>query len=210
MDPPLQSSDQDAVAWVPDFLQLYDYMVAGILRALPEARVGGPASTGPSKESACFFLEQFLEHCVNGINSVTGQTGTQIDFVSFHTKGAHFRSRRLYNPYLTFERESPSSQTMMQDIKTGLEIISKYPVLSSLPVLVNECDPAVGTIYGVYDNPNFNISNTEYYPNFLCALVKRILDLNDTYSNQIKFATSWAFYFEGKRYFEGRRLPGRT
>ena len=72
-------------------------------------------------------------------------------------------------------------------------------------MFVDECDPAVGTIYGVHDNPNFIVTNTEYYPNFLCALIKRILDSNKRFESKVRLITTWAFYFEGKRFFEGNR-----
>ena len=34
------------------------------------------------------FLRDFLEHCLRGTNYATGQTGTPLDFVAFHAKGA--------------------------------------------------------------------------------------------------------------------------
>ena len=58
------------------------------------------------------------------------------------------------------------------DIRAGLDGRGR-PGLPALPVLVDECDPAVGTIYGVHDNPNFVVTNSEHYPTFLCALVRR-------------------------------------
>lgn len=188
-----------------DYCRLYDYSVAGATRALPTVKIGGPAVTRPGLKSARNFLARFLQHCTSGTNAVTGKIGTRLDFVSFHTKGAHYSQRRIYNPYLPVERECPSSSTMIRDIQCGLETLARFPDLKTVPVLVDECDPAVGTIYGVYDNPNFIITNTEYYPNFLCALVKRILDLNERFENKVELMTTWAFYFEGKRFFEGNR-----
>jgi len=35
--------------------------------------------------------------------------------------------------------------------------------------------------------------------------MKKILDLNDQETVQVEQATSWSFYFEGERYFEGTR-----
>lgn len=90
---------------------------------------------------------------------------------------------------------------MLTDITNNLNIISKYPTLNDVAVIVDECDPAVGTIYGVYDNPNFIVCNTEYYPSMVAAIIYSILAL----SARIKLITHWAFYFEGKRLFEGNR-----
>jgi xylan 1,4-beta-xylosidase len=94
---------------------------------------------------------------------------------------------------------------MLRDIRVGLEAVAAFPELRGRPMVVDECDPAVGTIYGVYDNPNFVVTNTEYYPAFLCGLVRRVLDLDREFGDRIAFLTSWAFYMEGKRFFEGNR-----
>ena len=188
-----------------EYCTLYDYTVDGATRALPTVRVGGPASTSPGNAAAGAFLAQFLDHCVHGTNAITRKPGTRLDFISFHSKGAHYACRRIYNPYAEVRKEAPSSFVMMNDIRTGLHIIGNYPELHGIPVYVDECDPAVGTIYGVFDNPSFVVTNTEYYPTFLCAMVKRILDLNPSFANQVSLITTWAFYMEGKRYFEGNR-----
>jgi xylan 1,4-beta-xylosidase len=188
-----------------DYCRLYDHAVAGATAALPSVRIGGPATTGPGDPSARDYLRRFLAHCVEGRNHVTGETGTRLDFVSFHTKGAHYSRRRVYNRQLPVERESPSSASMLHDIRAGLETLRDFPGLAACPVLVDECDPAVGTIYGVHDNPNFVVTNSEYYPTFLCALVRRILDLDAAFGDRIASITTWAFYMEGKRFFEGNR-----
>ena len=94
---------------------------------------------------------------------------------------------------------------MLRDIRAGLEAVAAVPALAGRPVVVDECDPAVGTIYGVHDNPSFVVTNSEYYPAFLCALVRRVLDLDRSFGDRIAFVTTWAFYMEGKRWFEGNR-----
>ncbi len=188
-----------------DYCRLYDHAVAGATRALPSVRIGGPATTGPGDPAAREYLRRFLEHCGSGRNAVTGGKGTRLDFVSFHTKGAHYSRRRIYNWQAPVERESPSSASMLRDIRAGLETVAAFPALGGRPVLVDECDPAVGTIYGVHDNPNFAVTNTEYYPTFLCALIRRVLDLDADFGDRIALVTTWAFYMEGKRFFEGNR-----
>ena len=188
-----------------DYCRLYDHAVAGAVRALPSVRIGGPATTGPSDPAARAFLERFLAHCVTGRNAVSGAIGTRLDFVSFHTKGAYYSPRRIYNWQRPIERQHPSSGKMLRDIRAGLETVAAVPALAGRPVVVDECDPAVGTIYGVHDNPSFVVTNSEYYPAFLCALVKRVLDLDLGFGERIAFVTTWAFYMEGKRWFEGNR-----
>ena len=41
-----------------EYFKLYDYAVAGVRAALPGAKVGGPASTGPASAKASAFLER--------------------------------------------------------------------------------------------------------------------------------------------------------
>ncbi len=67
--------------------KLYDYTAAAVKRALPQAHVGGPATTGPAAPHAAKFLRDFLTHCVKGKNYATGKTGSPLDFISFHAKG---------------------------------------------------------------------------------------------------------------------------
>ena len=113
--------------------------------------------------------------------------------------GAGYNPQRSYGHKVPLEH--PSLAKMLTDITNNLNIIYKYPTLNDIAVIVDECDPAVGTIYGVYDNPNFIVCNTEYYPSMVAAIIYNILSL----STRIKLITHWAFYFEGKRFFEGNR-----
>jgi xylan 1,4-beta-xylosidase len=184
---------------VDEYCKLYDYSVAGATRAFPRVKIGGPGSTDKGSP----FLRHFLNHCTRGHNYLTGQTGTQLDFISFHTKGAYYSPRRTYGHPV--ETASPSVSKMMYDIQRCLGVIAEFPELTGKPVFVDECDPAVGTIYGVYDNPNFIVCNTEYYPTFVAALVGEILKLNGNVPIPVTMITHWAFYFEGKRFFEGNR-----
>ena len=165
-----------------EYCQLYEASVAGVTAALGDAQVGGPATTDHGPE----FLARVLDRV------------SRLDFASFHSKGAYYSVRRNYNPLRPPPREAPSLARMLHDIERNTAIIrDRFP---NIPILVDECDPAVGTIYGVFDNPSFVVSNSTYYPTMLCALAAKLLDMG-----HIDLFTSWAFYFEGKRWFEGNR-----
>lgn len=172
-----------------EYVALYDASYDGAKSAFLRAQVGGPGTT--SRGNA--FLERFLAH-------VAGSE-RRPDFLSFHTKGAAYTPRRLYNPYTEVAQETPSTAKMLDDIRKSVAVIEAFPEFADLPIYVDECDPAVGTIYGVYDNPNFVVTNSEHYPSFVCNLVGALL--ND--EPRISLITQWAFYFEGKRWFEGNR-----
>ncbi|MBA8793093.1 xylan 1,4-beta-xylosidase [Friedmanniella endophytica] len=190
-------NEPDIFYWrgsVEEFCALYSVTAAAVRAELPEARVGGPAVTSGGAD----FLRRFLAH--------TSRTGDPLDFVSYHSKGCAFPSR-LYRPAddPPPERLSPSSTKMLHDLRTLDRVIAEFPRYADLPAVVDECDAAVPAHFGRYDNPNYGFQNTEYYPVFQVKLMKKVLDLNATERVRIDRATSWSFYFEGERFFEGTR-----
>ena len=67
------------------FLNYYDACSEGLKAASPKLRMGGPAAAcrDSSFSVICWAL---LQHCENGTNYFTGETGVRIDFISFHHK----------------------------------------------------------------------------------------------------------------------------
>jgi len=133
--------------------------------------------------------------------------GAPLDFVSFHTKGARFVPWRVYGPLggPPPERQSPSMLKMLREVRAALGAVAAHPQFRDLPCIVDECDASVPAHWGAYDNGNFVYRNTEYYPVFQCKLMKKLLDLNDEGGAHVDQATTWSFYFEGERFFEGTR-----
>jgi xylan 1,4-beta-xylosidase len=175
-----------------EYCQLYDYSVAAIKGVDPRLKIGGPGVAFGGD-----FLDGFLAHCDSGVNSVTGKNGTDLDFISFHLKGTHWPA-----PGMPVQ---PSWKQMHNSMQRFCGVIQKYPQLAQLPVFIDECDIDVGTIQGVYDNPSLEFRNTEYYATFLCRLSKLTLETAQQYNLNLDLITTWAFYFEGKRAFEGNR-----
>jgi xylan 1,4-beta-xylosidase len=221
-------NEPDIAYWrgtVEQYCALYDHTVAGLSRALGEIKVGGPAVTGG--ERATRFMDAFLAHCAGtgggATNAVTGERGARLDFITFHTKGSAFGRR--YDPLsddgavfawggdgegrgrVEVPRLSPSRKKMLTEIRAHLRVASRYPSLRGVPCIVDECDPCVPAHYSRYDNANFGFRNTSYYPTFMASVFKRLLDLNAALPEapDVTLATSWAFYFEGERFFEGFR-----
>jgi xylan 1,4-beta-xylosidase len=191
-------NEPDIFYWrgTPDqFYDLYTVTARAVRSVLPHAKVGGPAVTGGGVE----FLRGFLAH--------TSTHQTPLDFVSFHTKGSAFTPWRVYGPTggPAPEQQNPSATKMLFEIRRMLRVIGEFEDYRSLPAIVDECDAGVPAHYSVYDNANFQFQNTEYYPVFQAKLFKKILDLNDVEPVAVDQATSWSFYFEGERYFEGTR-----
>ena len=55
-----------------EFYKLHDYAIAGVRRALPSARVGGPHTAGHGGP----YMEGFLDHITKEKNYATGEQGT--------------------------------------------------------------------------------------------------------------------------------------
>ena len=115
-----------------EYDKLYDYAVDGVRRALPEAKVGGPATTGPGAPKAAAYLKQFLEHCASGTNFANGKTGAPIDFISFHAKGT---------PELKDGHVQMGLAHELRDVDEGLKIVASFPQFAHLPVILTEADP---------------------------------------------------------------------
>jgi fibronectin type 3 domain-containing protein len=62
--------------------KLYDFTVGAVKRVHSNLQVGGPVVAGS-------YIEPFLEH-LKEKNYLTGQKGTQVDFLSFHSYGSVF------------------------------------------------------------------------------------------------------------------------
>jgi xylan 1,4-beta-xylosidase len=196
-------NEPDIFYWtgtVAEFCRLYDYTVAGLQAALPQARMGGPATTSSSRRSeSSAFLRSFLEHVTRGVNHLTGQIGTRIDFVSYHAKGGGFP----HNPEAT--KETPTLYTLLGNVQSGLDVIGDFSELSRAELILSECDPdgwAAGTIH---DNPNLFYRNSEYYASFVAATINKLMDRRAVNGARIDGVLTWAFLFEDRDFFEGFR-----
>lgn len=176
------------------FNELYTATARAVRNVLPHGLVGGPTVTS----SGLDFLRQFLDY--------TTERNEPLDFISYHTKGCRFPTRE-YGPLGAPARErlNPSSTKMLYDLRSFNRAIATYEQYRDTPAIVDECDAAVPAHFGRYDNMNYEFQNTEYYPVFQIKLMKKIIDLNAAEAVQVEQATSWSFYFEGERYFEGTR-----
>jgi xylan 1,4-beta-xylosidase len=179
-----------------EYNKLYDYAAAAVKRALPKARVGGPATTGPASQHAGAFLKTFLTHCADGKNYVTGGTGAPLDFVTYHAKGrpevidAHVRMGLAKN---------------LQDVESGLKILSNYPKFRNLPIVLSESDPEGCAACSARVYPQNAYRNGPLYASYTAAAMKSIMDLSGRNHGNIEGILTWAFQFEDQPYFDGFR-----
>ena len=98
----------------------------------PCRRRGSAARTSPAGRAAS-SCEDFLEHCLRGTNYATGETGTPLDFVSFHAKGA---------PTFVDGHVRMGIANQLSDIDTRLRDRSRrIPELKGKPIVIGESDP---------------------------------------------------------------------
>ena len=178
-----------------EYYKLYDYAVAGVRAALPNAIVGGPASTGPASEKASTFLDNFLKHCMNDKSAATGQA-IPLDFISFHPKG---------RPTVVDGHVRMGLANELKAASEGFRIVAKYPKYIHLPIILSEADPEGCAACSMKVNPSNAYRNGPLYPTYTAVAIKSLFALQDRYKVNLISMLSWSFEFEDKEYFEGFR-----
>jgi len=181
---------------IGEYLKLYDYTADAVKRALPTAVFGGPHSTGPSWDQAEKFLREFLDHCTKGTNNVTGEKGSPLDFIAFHAKG---------RPVFRDGNVIMNMGAQLRDVSKGFEIVSSFPELKHLPVIIGECDPEGCAACSMQDYPENAYRNGTMYSSYTAASFARIYQLADYYNINLEGILTWAFEFEDQPYFNGYR-----
>jgi xylan 1,4-beta-xylosidase len=179
-----------------EYHKLYDYAADAVKRALPEARIGGPHSTGPGSERAAEFLSAFLEHVLRGKNYATGQIGSPLDYVGFHAKG---------RPAVVGEHVQMGIQHQLRDIARGFEIVASFPELKGRPIIIGESDPEGCAACSMRLHPQNGYRNGTMYSSYTAAAFARKYDLAARHGVNFEGAVTWAFEFEDQRYFDGFR-----
>jgi xylan 1,4-beta-xylosidase len=178
-----------------DYFKLYDYAVSGVRAALPGARVGGPATTGPGGEHAAKYLRDFLSHVQSERSAASGGK-VPLDFISFHAKGAPHSSEGTVTMGLNHE---------LTDVDLGFEIVASFPQFKHLPIILSEADPEGCAACSARNNPANNYRNGTLYPAYTAAAFKALLDLEGRHGVNLISMLSWSFEFEDHDYFEGFR-----
>lgn len=179
-----------------EYIKLYDYVADAVKRALPTAKIGGPEVTGPQGGNSSKFFKAFLDHIVSGKNYVTGQTGAPLDVITFHAKGA---------PKVVNGIVQMNMGTQLRDISRGFEIVSSYPSLKHLPIIIGESDPEGCAACSEEFSPQNAYRNGTMYSSYTAASFARKYDLADAHGVNLAGAVTWAFEFEDQPWFAGFR-----
>lgn len=171
-----------------EYDKLYDYAAAGLKRALPAGRVGGPGSTGPASPKAASFLKQFLDHCA--------QTGAPLDFISYHAKG---------HPEVFEDHVRMGISKELEDTEAGFKVVESFPKFRHLPILLTEADPEGCAACSARVYPPNSYRNGTLYPAYEAAAFNAMLQLEDRHKINLEGILTWAFEFEDQPYFDGFR-----
>jgi xylan 1,4-beta-xylosidase len=179
-----------------EYFKLYDFTADAVLRAFPEARIGGPDSTGPGNPHAAEFLRQFLEHCAHQTDYATGKTGSPLRFVSFHPKGS---------PKWLGDHVQMGIARQLTAIKNGFQIVASFKEWRQTPIVLGESDPEGCAACSAQENPQNAYRNGELFASYTAEAMNSIYALAS--SEQVSFlgAVTWSFEFEDQPYFAGFR-----
>jgi len=179
-----------------EYCKLYDYAVDGLKKACPECVVGGPHTTSPRNDKAYKYLTDFIEHCLRGKNFATGKTGTPLQYIGFHAKGA---------PEFVNDHIRMNLSVQLNDIKRAFEAVNSFPELKNIPIIIGECDPEGCAACSEKRDPKYGYRNGTMYSSYTASSFARIYDLVDKHKVNLKGVVSWSFEFEDQDWFAGFR-----
>jgi xylan 1,4-beta-xylosidase len=179
-----------------EYFKLYDFATDAILRAFPEASVGGPDTTGPGDPKAAEFLRLFLDHCAHGRNYVSGKVGSRLDYVAFHAKGS---------PQWQGDHVRMGISRQLASIEQGFKIVASFPEWQRTPIILGESDPEGCAACSARNHPQNSYRNGPLYASYTAEVLNNILALVNREHVNFRGAVTWAFEFEGQPYFEGFR-----
>ena len=133
---------------------------------------------------------------MRGTNYATGQKGSPLDYITFHAKG---------RPKIVNGHVQMGSEFQLRDAEKGFEIVSSFPELKSLPIIIGESDPEGCADFSVQYNPQNDYRNGTMYATYTAATLTRIRELAAKHGVNLAGVVTWAFEFEGQPYFAGFR-----
>lgn len=140
----------------PGFLNYYDACSEGLHDIDPALPFGGPCTS----ETLSPYFKTLLAHCDTGRNYFTGETGTRLDFISVHEKGA---------PPTREDITPDTAQICTAELAAVAYIREHHPRFAALPFMNNECDPQVGWQH------HHTWRGLPYYPAIVCRMIDQHL-----------------------------------
>jgi xylan 1,4-beta-xylosidase len=179
-----------------EYFKLYDFTADAVLRAFPDARIGGPDSTGPGNPRGSEFLRKFLDHCAHQTNYATGKIGSPLLFISFHPKGS---------PKWLGDHVQMGIARQLTAIKNGFQIVASFPEWRETPIVLGESDPEGCAACSAQENPQNAYRNGELFASYTAEAMNSIYALAGSEHVNFLGAVTWSFEFEDQPYFAGFR-----
>jgi len=179
-----------------EYFKIYDFSVDAVLRAFPEARIGGPDTTGVGSPKSAEFLRLFLEHCTHQKNFASGKTGARLDFISFHPKG----SPKWLNDHVQMGLDH-----QLLAIQKGFQIVASQPEWRRVPIILGEWDPEGCAACSAQRNPQNAYRNGPLYAAYTAEALTRTLELANENHVSLEGVVNWTFEFEDQPPFAGFR-----
>jgi xylan 1,4-beta-xylosidase len=152
------------------YLAHYDHTVAAVGRVLPEAKIGpgnilNPAGGEFGTTTRRQWGLDIIDHVAAGTNTVTGQTGTRMDWFSFSWYG------RVGQPLTVFDSAVTAIRNRM----------ARYPQLADTPLVVGE----FAILHDESGHRLWGGDMTEWAASFYAALADRV------YRHRIQQVYEW-------------------
>jgi xylan 1,4-beta-xylosidase len=174
-----------------DYEKLFEYTEQALHEVMPEAVLGGPHVAGVGK-----FMHRFLTHCAMEKNSLTGKTGTRLDYIGFHAKGGiAFKDGHV----------QMNMRGQLQKHQRGFAMVAGFTEFRNTPIIIGEADPDGAAAMPASQSPQRGYRNVPAYGAYVAAMMKHTLDLAEAEKVNLKGVLSWAFMFDGMPWFEGYR-----
>ena len=179
-----------------EYFKLYDFSVDAVLRALPEARIGGPETTGPGNAERCRISPRIPQPLRSRKNYANGKIGSRLDFISFHPKGA---------PTWRDDHVQMGINHQLSAIENGFKIVASFPEWRQTPIVLGESDPEGCAACSAKENPQNLYRNGPLYGAYTVEVLNSVLALAQQEHINFLGAVTWAFEFEDQPPFEGFR-----
>ncbi len=143
-------------------------------------RIGGPACYN------FYALKDFLDHITQGVNFVTGEVGSPIDFISHHIYGVS-GNWLAQGPEIV-----PQVNRFSSEVLWWYRLLRRYPSLSHVEHHLNEWGVCShGDTKFVDQFPQLEYRNSEYSALFLVKLVDCLKSIEEAYGFRTDLLLYW-------------------
>ncbi|MBN2712326.1 MAG: hypothetical protein JXR97_07800 [Planctomycetes bacterium] len=166
------------------FYRMYDVFAHTVKSYDADYKVGGPACY------KLYVMKEFLDHVVHGTNHVTGETGSPVDFLSFHIYG-------LSGAWLAEGPEiTPQVSKFSGDMLWWQRLLKGYPSLKGVEIHLNEWGVCSnGDTRFATEYPQLEYRNSEFSALFLVKLVDCLKTIEKAYDFRTELMLYWGSCF---------------